>query len=280
MPADESIADAVDAKFAEKNRRQFGGGKPGTKARYLLSGGMLLCPACGGRFEALKGTYYVCATRRHSGKSMCSNSLALRMAVMDEAVLRFLDGQVLAPAFIDRVCALGSDASAGDEARARLEAERAELTEKIKRIVDLVAEGDIEVQEARLSLRKHQDARLKIERRLKALPVAPSRDGLRQALEQRCEQWREVLRKGYPEEARFVVRQLIGPITLWKGDGVDNTFDLMKGYSADDRSGHEGITLADLGFIADVRPEGLMAGLPGAHSVVAGAGFEPATFGL
>ena len=50
----DEISDAVEARFADKNRQQFKA-KPGAKAKYLLSGGMLLCPTCGGRFEALKG---------------------------------------------------------------------------------------------------------------------------------------------------------------------------------------------------------------------------------
>lgn len=52
---------------------------------YLLSGGMLICPECGGRFEGLNNgsyKYYVCATRRHAGKSVCANPLALRIDVM------------------------------------------------------------------------------------------------------------------------------------------------------------------------------------------------------
>ncbi len=94
VPAD--ISDAVDARFADENRKKFVA-KPGARAKYLLLGGMLLCPDCGGRFEALNGKYYVCATRRHAGKSVCANPLALRIDVLDEAVLGFLDRRILHP---------------------------------------------------------------------------------------------------------------------------------------------------------------------------------------
>ena len=93
--------------------------------------------------------------------------------------------------------------------------------------------------------------------------------------------WRQRLRSDYPDETRFVVQQLIGPLTRW--------FGYDAGMAAGDEQGMENIRPEDLlsgpelfsemGFQAVVTPLGLLHGL-GALSVVAGAGFEPATFGL
>ena len=66
--------------------------------RYLLSGGMLLCPTCGGHFEARKypwrvnepgghqGHVYICATRRRK-PGVCTNTLALDIAEADDGAL-------------------------------------------------------------------------------------------------------------------------------------------------------------------------------------------------
>ena len=84
-----AVAEVVDVRFADETRKKFTA-KPGQRAKHLLSGGMLLCPACGGRFEVLSnGKYrcYVCATRRHAGESVCANALALRVEAMDDYVL-------------------------------------------------------------------------------------------------------------------------------------------------------------------------------------------------
>ena len=71
----DAVADAVDARFADEDRKKFKG-RAGAKAKYLLSGGMLLCPDCRGRFEALNKKYYVCSTRRHAGTTHRSSDFA------------------------------------------------------------------------------------------------------------------------------------------------------------------------------------------------------------
>jgi hypothetical protein len=100
------------------------------------------------------------------------------------------------------------------------------------------------------------------------LAEPPDRESLRAVLEQRCTDWRERLRSEHPEEARFVVQQLIGPLTLWNGRGGE-TFAPMEGFDPDDRRGHEGISFEDYGFQAVVTPLGLLNGL-GAFNMVAG----------
>ena len=102
------------------------------------------------------------------------------------------------------------------------------------------------------------------------------RTTLRAALEQRSADWSRKLRSDHPDEARYVVQQLIGPLALWFNAGL----------AAGDEQGMENVEpedcdsdLSECGFRAVVTPRGLLNGLVAA-SVVAGAGFEPATFGL
>jgi len=62
-----------------------------------------------------------------------------------------------------------------------------------------------------------------------------------------------------------------GPLELWHGRDEDlETYD---GLDPADTRGKENLDFSDLGLRAEIRPEGLLAGL-GAFSVIAGAGFE------
>jgi hypothetical protein len=138
--------------------------------------------------------------------------------------------------------------------------------------------GDLEdVPELQQEMRKQRASRDALDRRLAGLSEPIDRAALRAALDQRAADWRERLRSEYPDEARFVVQQLIGPLTLRVGTAED--LETFEGCDPDDRRGKEEIEFEDCGFTAVVTPRGLLNGLVAA-SVVAGGGFEPPTFGL
>src|SRR5262249_24243265 len=100
-------------------------------------------------------------------------------------------------------------------------------------------------------------------------------------LEQRSTDWKQKLRSDYPDEARFVVQQLLRPLKLWFGtkEDIEQGDDLREHYGFALRDPENEEELSECGFTAVVRPAGLLNGLVAA-SLVAGAGFEPATFGL
>ena len=262
---------------------------PGAPAKYLLSGGMLKCPTCGGRFEACNARFYVCGTRRKSGSSVCSNTLSLRIDVFDQTVLGLLEGHVLHPRFIDQVCDLACGNTA-DVERDEVEQRRTEAETRLKNLSAFIeklgpADTPEEYFDRVKTLRAERDA---LSRRLEAMDAPADRAQLRVALEQRCEDWRQRLRGDHPDEARFVVQKLIGPITLWEGDeqrlSVEQlaAFGVVKELPPDVKPSREGtdeIPWEDCGFSAVVTPAGLIDGL-NAKIMVAGAGFEPATFGL
>ena len=126
------------------------------------------------------------------------------------------------------------------------------------------------------ALKARKAERDALDRRLAALAEPIDRAALRAALEQRAADWRQRLRSDYPDEARYVVQQLIGPLMLWLGNTLGNTEDLAIADAADpaDDRGTEGIDFSDCGFKAVVRPGGLLNGNV-AESVVVG-GLQPA----
>src|SRR5207244_2055807 len=94
---------------------------------YLLSGGLLICPTCGGHFEARKYPWkpskktaaslppasrvghaaqvYICSTRRRK-PGVCLNTLALPIDETDDTVLDIVEGEVLGTAFIRELLGL------------------------------------------------------------------------------------------------------------------------------------------------------------------------------
>lgn len=130
---DADLAARVDAKLEDRRSRYLAAvakntGRAPHKAhgRYLLSGGMLICPTCGGHFEARKypwkpspetaaklppnarvghpGEVYICSTRRRK-PGVCTNTLALAIAETDDTILDIIEGEVLGTRYIEELLA-------------------------------------------------------------------------------------------------------------------------------------------------------------------------------
>lgn len=82
---------------------------------------------------------------------------------------------------------------------------------------------------------------------------------LRAALDQRVEEWRQILRAN-AAQARQVLQHVVGPITLWVGEASD--LDVATGANPRDQRGAEGISADDVRCSADTKPSGLLAGIP------------------
>jgi hypothetical protein len=162
-----------------------------THGKYLLTGGMLVCPTCKGHFEAIKYPFpaYVCATRRRKPNS-CPNYLTLPMADADAAVLDLVEEHALGTRLIE------------------------ELIGRVDKGMSKIGHGWRQTGIApEIRSREIEISRLDV--RLRApLPEAPRIDELRAALEQRAADWRETLRKE-PAVARMLVRRLISPLELY-----------------------------------------------------------------
>jgi site-specific DNA recombinase len=219
---DPDLSARVDARRKDLRSRYLAsladGGRVPERAhgKYLLSGGMLVCPTCGGHFEALKSPWkdagvYVCATRRRK-PGVCANTLALPMAETDETVLSLVEGEVLGTRLIEELLALVDRGEADDSAR--LMADRDRLRGEVERLVGSIASGvPADTIAPAIRAREAEIARLDVT--LKTPRQAPPNiEKLREALTQRAEQWKTDLR-AEPTVARLLLRRLVGPLTLW-----------------------------------------------------------------
>lgn len=183
--------------------------------QYLLSGGMLICPQCGGHFEARKYPWkghpphvYICSTRRRK-PGVCTNTLALPIAETDDDTLSVVEDEILAPQFIDQLLSLLD--SSGDDVAA-LTRERERLSQEVKRLVNSIAEG-VPVDTVASAIRDRERAARLLEVRLRAPRRAPNVERLRAVLEQRADEWKAELR-AEPKVDRLALRPLVGPLTL------------------------------------------------------------------
>lgn len=173
------------------------------------------------------------------------------MRELDDAILTVVEGQVLAPSFIDQVIETAYPPAADPAA---LQTERAQITQEIaNRTAAITAGGQIEELVSALKERK---------RRLTALDLSlrsetPDRERLRAAWEQRITDWRDVLRQ-QTRQGRQVLRQVVGPIQVRPFDEGGGTFfeptrlvDAEGWIRQDDTPWWE----------APVKPEGLLVGL-------------------
>jgi DNA invertase Pin-like site-specific DNA recombinase len=265
------LTDQVDALLAKRKEiylRSNDGrllGQP-SGGKYLLSG-LMKCP-CGANFEAQKnprgmkvGHVYICAAHRRKGPAVCANALALPIEETEDRILNVIEGEVLTPTFIEMVLDTVFVPDDGD--RAALEAEADQLDLEIGRLTAAIKAGaDIPTVVAEL---KTANARLQEVRRRLSPQEHHSRAELREALEQRVAEWRQVLRTN-SQQGRQVLRHLLGEVRLWVGTVED--LAIADAARPGDSRGTEGITAADCAWTASAQVEGLRVGLPGF-----GAGF-------
>jgi site-specific DNA recombinase len=261
LPVNESLrivsselAARVDARRVDRRTRYLSSlgvqsGKMPEKAhgKYLLSGGMLICPTCGSHFEGLKypKEVYVCSTRRRK-PGACTNKLALPMAYADNAVLEILEGELLDTKFIEELLCLVDQGEV--DQTARLTADRDRLRGEVENLVRSIAAG-VPADTVAPAIRERELEISRIEVRLRTpRKEAPNIEALRDALNQRASEWKAMLR-AEPKVARLMIRRLIGPLEL--PDDSPRP-DFIEG-------------------VAEVKP----ALLDGLHDVASLTGFEP-----
>jgi len=187
-----------------------------THGKYLLSGGMLVCPTCGANFEMVKspwkpGGEYICSTRRRK-PGVCSNTLALPMAQTDDIVLSVVEAIALDPDTIEELLSL-VDKGEVDQTD-RLTADRDRLQQEIANLVSSIAAG-VPATTVAPAIKIRESEIAKLERQLNApRPMAPNIEKLRAAMTHRAAEWTRDLR-GDTSIARMVLRRLIGPLTLY-----------------------------------------------------------------
>jgi hypothetical protein len=152
----------------------------------------------------------VCSTRRRKPLK-CTNTEALSIAQMDEAVLDAVEHHALSETFIEELVSLVDKGEV--DGMARLEADRDRLRGEVENLVRSIAAG-VPGDTVAPAIRQREadiaklDARLRLPRQQR-----PDMAKLRGALERRAADWRETLR-GEPQVARVLLRRLVGPFEM------------------------------------------------------------------
>ena len=257
IEADPRVKAIKETKFWEKRRK-----------KHLLTG-LAFCDTCGGPLATVGRDYLACSAARKLGT--CSHKQSIRRNVLEDAVLDLLRRRLMQPdavaAFIKSFSeAANAEAGTAEVARTRLQSERDKAERKFNLFYDAIAEGirtpglqtrleELEAQIAELDakLSEPKPSPVRLHPNLSELYRSKVSD-LAQALSDPS------IRTGVLE----IIRGLIERVTIQhERDGV--------------RIELEGALTAMIGLVQNDKSRLAAAG---SVKVVAGAGFEPATFRL
>lgn len=234
-----------------------GGSSGRGKAPQTLFGGLMRCGRCGGPVIATSGRHYGCANRKDRGEAVCSGVTAKRETV-DFRLLASIREELMSPAALaelqDNVREILAQVRQERAGKARALRERlAQLDGEVQRLVDAVAAVGISpALQARLESAEAERAALAAEQSV-------TDDNAAAQLVDTIQRYRKLVADLDVElgkdiaRARELVRRLIGPAVMVAREG-QVWVEMETGQAA------------------------LAVGL--SLGMVAGAGFEPATFGL
>ena len=211
----EGVTKARASRFWERRR-----------AQHLLTG-LAWCGCCGGRLASIGRDYLACSAAR--GRGTCTNTGSIRRRELEELILDALRQRLMAPelveefvaAFHEEVNRQRRDAGAG---RAGKERELAEVTRKLKGLVDALAEG-YRVPGLQQRLDELEARRSALEQELAAPAPSPVRlhPNLAQVYRRKVERLHEALADpALRDEALGLLRGLIERVVLHPaGDGQE-----------------------------------------------------------
>ena len=243
------------------------------RPRYLFSG-LMCCGVCGGGFSKISAAHFGCSTARNKGT--CDNLLTIRRDVLETTVLdalrhRLMDPELFA-VFVTEFTAeynrLQASAGAGLTAR---RSELAEVRRRIDGMIRAIEEGlyEASMKERMQGLERRRQA-LEAELAAAAEPKPRLHPGLAEVYRAKVAGLHEALAAEDGGETREALRALVEAIVLVPEDGalrIEVRGDLA--------------AILALGQNANTRREGRVdEDLLLQVKLVAGAGFEPATFRL
>ncbi|NSY39080.1 serine recombinase [Leisingera sp. ANG59] len=242
---------------------------------HLLTG-LAFCGSCGGPLAAAGRDYLACSAARKLGT--CNHKESVRRPILEDAVLNLLRARLMQPdavaAFVKAFTkAANTEADSQEAARARLKAERATTSRKLDGLYDAIAEG---LRTSGLQVRLEElEARIsEIDTELTA--PAPAQVRFNPNLS-------ELYRKKVAELAATLADPEI------RTEALETVRGLIERVVVSHENGQvtvalEGALAAMIGLAQDAKSpsrEGLYENtLECSVKVVAGAGFEPATFRL
>jgi site-specific DNA recombinase len=247
------------------------------RRKFLLSG-VLACGCCGAGYTIMAKDRYGCAAHRNQGT--CANDRTILRPAIEARVLAGLKERLLAPELVATFVAefqaevSRRQADAG-QATAAVERELAGVERKIAGILKAIENGLYHPSmKERLSALEEQRAGLQARRTevIAPAPVILLHPNLPELYRRKVEQLEAVLEGEDRAEAMELIRSMIDRVVLRpRADGT----------------GLDALLYGDLAQILAICAEAgshdkhPRTGVPGCQvSVVAGAGFEPATFRL
>lgn len=202
---DAATIELIDARLAE---RKLVAKKPEAKThgRYLLSGGLLVCPDCGANFEArTQWKKYACSTRRRAPGS-CPNRDAWLITEADAAVISLVE--MHAPEFkAEFIAHLAAQRPV--DARAHLEVQLAAVEKKLGRLVDAVADGALPVAQAKRKTVELEAERTKLLAELARCDAAIDLEVEEQLADEATNELLVALRSADPALARAALRRVL-----------------------------------------------------------------------
>ncbi len=192
-------------------------------ARYLFSG-LLSCSVCGGVMHGTNRTgtrarprrYYVCATHRERGETLCHNWMAAPVEALHESILGALQRTVLAPDLIEDVIARTLQLRATRQAdlvrrRPDLEAELRRVEAELRRYAEAIATtGPLPslLDQVRTRESRCGDLRAQIEQMGGARPAVGQERTLVREIRARLTDWRALLEREAIEARTLVLKPL------------------------------------------------------------------------
>ncbi|MDE2137930.1 MAG: zinc ribbon domain-containing protein [Gammaproteobacteria bacterium] len=243
-------AHAQSATTVRGTPRRGGGGKPG---KYLFTG-LLACDLCGASFVLRNREYYACASHWHGGA--CSNTINVARAVVQDVMLVGISEDLADPAVVDEVERRFGVAMRREKKPADNRPRIAQLEREIENITNAIARGLVSDALAQRLRAAEADLRALRQAPQRAAPTLLLPDVRARFLEMGKALDQILMRD--PERGREELRGILGDKIRMRPD-LSGRF-LWADYS--------------LGLVALLPKQG------NADTVVAGAGFEPATFGL
>ena len=238
------------------------------RTTHLLTG-LLCCGRCGGGFAAVGKDYLACSAARKLGT--CTQKRSFRRNDLEAAALNLLRERLMRPETIAAfVTSVSREMNAGraeeGAVRARLEAERGQVTRRLEGLYDAIADG---LRTAGLKVKlEYMEARLGVIDAKLAAP-APSQVRLHP-------QRSKIYRRKVEELSATLADPEIRPMAMETNRGLIKSVTIHETDSGV-KIDLDGAITALVG-LAQPGAEAVING--GSARVVAGVGFEPTTFRL
>ena len=247
-------AQARTQAIRDKTSKQKRGGSKtkggGGVSKYIFSG-LLRCGCCGGAYVIVDRTRYGCATNKERGDAACGNRAKVKRVVVEELLLAGIKKDLMSEeayqVFEDEVARLLKDAQP-DPRVAKMAEAKAKL--EVNNILNAIRQG-IVTQSTRQALEEAEARLCAAQQQLQEMELFTPATMIPRAREAFAELVANLEKADNVAAIRKAVGDIVGQIRLLPEDG-------------------------------ELVAEMTSAGLAGAcqMALVAGAGFEPATFGL